>query len=567
MKAAAIALEVPQAYGFLFHPARYKVVYGGRGSAKSWSIARALIALAYTKKLRILCVREFQSSIADSVHRLLADQIEALGLLAYFDIQKTTIACKLTGSVFFFKGIRHSPQEIKSTEGVDICWCEEAQSISADSWLVLSPTIRSAGSEIWVSFNPYQATDPTYQRFVITANPAAIVRKTSWQDNPAFPPELDAERRYMLASDPDAYEWVWGGHVRTISEAIVFKGRVSVETFEPPEGARFYHGADWGFAVDPTVLVRCYEHDNVLFVDQEAYGVGVEFEQLPALFDKVPSARLWPIKADNARPETISFVRRQGFAITAAEKWKGCVEDGVAHLKGFSRIVVHERCTHTAEEFRLYSYKQDAKNGDVLPELVDRHNHCIAHGELVETARGLVPVQDVRVGDLALTRAGYRRIYSAGLTDDDREWWELRAGGKTLLATSDHKVLTAGRGFVELRALRYTDEVFVSAGAASFLDAPLDALPAWMTRTAPAPNSEPHLGVTATLRGHFALARVQCVRDTGRRGKVYDLSVECDPEFVAGGIIVLNCIDALRYALDGFIRARGAGAIWARLAD
>lgn len=378
MRAPDLKLEVPPAYGFLFSPSRYKCAYGGRGSAKSWSFARALIAVAYTRTARILCVREFQTSIADSVLRLLADQIEALGLLPWFDIQQKSIICKLTGSEFLFKGLRHNVQEIKSTEGVDYCWVEEAQSVSSDSWQVLIPTIRRTGSEIWVSFNPFEERDPTYKRFVLEPNPAAVVVKTGWQDNPRFPAELDAERRYMLNSDPDAYEWVWGGHVRTISDALIFKGRVSVEAFETPERSRFFHGADWGFSQDPTVLVRSYVSDNnILFIDQEAYGVGIELDHLPALFEKVPTARSWPIKADSARPETISYMRRQGFSISAAEKWKGSVEDGIEHLKGFSKIIVHERCARTAEEMRLYSYKQDAKTKEVLPVVLDRWNHCI----------------------------------------------------------------------------------------------------------------------------------------------------------------------------------------------
>ena len=376
MRAPDLKLEIPPAYGFLFKPSRYKITYGGRGSAKSWSIARALIALAYTRKVRILCVREFQSSIADSVLRLLADQIEALGLLPWFDIQQKTIVCRLTGSEFLFKGLRHNVQEIKSTEGVDYCWVEEAQSVSADSWLVLIPTIRRDGSEIWVSFNPYERADPTYQRFVVTANPAAQVVKTSWKDNPALSDALDAERRYMLATDPDAYEWVWGGEVRTISDAVIFKGKVSVETFETPIDARFFHGADWGFSQDPTVLVRSFITDETLYIDYEAYKIGVEIDHLPALFDQVPTSRLWPIKADSARPETISYMRRQGFAISAADKWRGCVEDGIEHLKGFRRIVIHERCPHTARDYRLYSFKQDARTQEVLPVVLGRNDHA-----------------------------------------------------------------------------------------------------------------------------------------------------------------------------------------------
>ena len=134
---------------------------------------------------------------------------------------------------------------------------------------------------------------------------------------------------------------------------------------------------DWGFAQDPTALVRLFVQDGALFVDAEAYGVGVELDELPQLFDSIPTTRKWPVKADAARPETISFMCRKGFRVSAAKKWAGSVEDGVALLKGFRRIYIHPRCTHAADEFRLYSYKVDKNNGDVLPVIVDAHNHII----------------------------------------------------------------------------------------------------------------------------------------------------------------------------------------------
>jgi phage terminase large subunit len=376
-----VDLRVPRIYGYLFERSRYKVAWGGRGSGKSWAIARVLIARAYTEKLRILCVREFQSSIADSVLRLLADQIQSHGLLPFFDIQKTSIVCKTTGSEFIFKGLRHNVQEIKSLEGVDAVWCEESQSVSEESWQVLIPTIRKDGSEFYISFNPYLETDPTYKRFILneqfTARYGRFVVKTGWKDNPGFPRELDEERRFMLATDPDAYEWVYGGHCLTVSEAIIFRGRTWVEAFDTPEDARFFHGCDWGFSQDPTVLIRCFIKDETLYIDQEAWGVGVELDHLPSFFDRVPTARDWPVFADNSRPETISYMNRHGFpGVKPADKWPGCVEDGIAHLKGFKRIVIHERCPHTAQEFRLYSFKKDARTGDVLPVVLGKNDHA-----------------------------------------------------------------------------------------------------------------------------------------------------------------------------------------------
>lgn len=374
--AALPRVEFARPFEALFSPSRYKVFYGGRGGAKSWAFARALLLMAAARPLRILCAREFQVSIADSVHRLLSDQIEAMGLQDKFTVQQNSIT-SCCSSLFLFKGIRKNIREIKSLEGIDVCWVEEAESVSKESWEILIPTIRKQDSEIWVGFNPGTADDDTYKRFVLAPPEGALVRKVGWQDNPWFPATLRAEMEYCRRKDADAFAHIWGGEPLTISEAQVFKGCYVVEPFDTPEDAEFRHGADWGFARDPDVLVRCFVRDNVLFVDQESYGVGVELDDIPALYDAIPTSRKWPIKADNSRPETISHVRRKGFSISAAAKWGGSVQDGLAVIKGFERIVVHPRCKHTADEMRLYSYKVDRVTNDVLPILMDSNNHCI----------------------------------------------------------------------------------------------------------------------------------------------------------------------------------------------
>lgn len=367
----------PEKFDGLFQPFRYKIYYGGRGGAKSWSIARALINLAYEKPLLILCTREFQSSIADSVHRLISNQIHDMGLIDWFDITQKTIT-STAGAQFFFKGLRHSIQEIKSTEGVDICWVEEAQSISQNSWKILIPTIRKDGSEIWISYNPNEESDPTHQRFVINTPPNSVCQKVGWEDNPYFPDTLDAERRYMLEIDPEAYEHVWGGDCIKIGEAVIFRNRIEIQAFgDPPEDTQLYYGADWGFSQDPAVAVRCWIKDECLYISHEAYGIGIELDNLPELFDTIPDIRDWDIKADNSRPETISHMRRRGFKISSASKWSGSIEDGITVMKGFKNIIVHERCQHTAQEFRLYSYKTDRLTDEILPIIIDKHNHCI----------------------------------------------------------------------------------------------------------------------------------------------------------------------------------------------
>jgi phage terminase large subunit len=354
---------------------RYKVLYGGRGSGKSWACARHLLGFGFEKPVRILCAREIQRSINDSVQKLLCEQAAAMGLDKFYTATRDAIRGE-NGTEFLFKGLRANPQEIKSMEGIDYCWVEEAQAVSAESWDVLIPTIRKEASEIWITFNPLDEHDPTYQRFVVNPPENAIIRKVNYDENPYFPDVLRLEMEWLKKRDYESYLHIWEGECRKISNALVFGGYFRVESFDTPTGARFYHGCDWGFANDPTTLIRCFVDNGTLYIDQEAWGVGVEIDQTPQLFDSVETARRWPIKADCARPETISYMRRQGFNVTAAKKWQGSVEDGIEFIKTFD-IVIHPRCRHIIDEFNRYSYKVDKQTGDILPVIVDAYNHGI----------------------------------------------------------------------------------------------------------------------------------------------------------------------------------------------
>jgi phage terminase large subunit len=365
----------------LFRPHRYKVFYGGRGSGKSFSVARALILIASRATVRVLCCREIQNSIRDSSYQLLKDMVQRLGLESQFVFTDQEIRCPATGSRFIFKGLLRNEQSVKSTEGIDICWVEEAQTVSEASWEVLIPTIRKPYSEIWITFNPLHADDPTTQRFIEHAPPEAYVRKVNYDENPYFPEELRKELEWDKAHDFEKYLHIWEGYPRTISDAQIFKGRYVVEDFPDDlweKADRLFFGADFGFAKDPSTLVRCFIYENRLYIDYEAYGVGVEIDELPELYRSVPGADKWPIKADCARPETISYLaNRSGFDISAADKWQGSIEDGIAYLKSFEKIVIHPRCKHTADEFRLYSYKTDRLTQEVLPVILDKNNHVI----------------------------------------------------------------------------------------------------------------------------------------------------------------------------------------------
>jgi hypothetical protein len=203
-------VEFPDKLRCLFEPRRYKVLYGGRGSGKSWGVARALLILGASKPLRVLCAREFQNSIKESVHKLLDDQIDALELRPFYQVLDTEIRGR-NGTEIIFEGLRRNATKIKSMEGIDICWVEEAQTVSKASWDLLIPTIRANGSEIWITFNPDLEEDDTYQRFVVSPPSNATVRLVNWNDNPWFPEELRAEKDDLQAKDLDAYDNVWGG--------------------------------------------------------------------------------------------------------------------------------------------------------------------------------------------------------------------------------------------------------------------------------------------------------------------------------------------------------------------
>ena len=382
-----VEVNVPEAFEELYKSHRYKSAFGGRGGAKSWAFADALLTLGLQRRLRILCTRELQSSIAESVHHLLETQITKLGMTEDYVVQKNTIFSK-NGTEFIFKGLKFNIDEIKSMEAIDICWVEEAQALSEESWKILIPTIRKDGSEIWLSWNTGEIEDPTYKRFVTSPPDDCVSMFVNYTDNPYFPETLRKEMEYCKRVDYEAYLHIWEGKPRVIGDAVVFKGKFVVEDFETPEvGVKFRYGADWGFSNDPTVLTRNYIIDNHLYIDYEAWGVGVEFEEIPELFDSVPGSREHKIVADSARPETISYVRRQGFAIVPCEKFKGTklgfVRDGVEFLRKFEKIHIHTRCKRTKDEFEHYSYKLDKKidpatgQPRVLPILVAGWEHII----------------------------------------------------------------------------------------------------------------------------------------------------------------------------------------------
>lgn len=374
---SVLGIDTAEVFVPLLAPARYKGAHGGRGSAKSHFFAELWLEENVSDKYDFVCVRETLKSLEFSVKKLLESKIEKFNAGYYFEVQDRRIISK-HGGVTIFEGMQnHTAESIKSLEGFDRAWFEEAQNASDKSLTLLRPTIRKKGSQLWFSWNPDLESDPIDKLLRGTELPPdAVVVQANYMDNPWLPDELMAEMEYDRKRDPEKYAHVWLGEYRRNSEARVFKNW-RIEEFDAPQGTTFRLGADWGFSVDPSVLVRCYVEGRSLYVDYEAWMVGCEIDQLPDLFDRVPDSRKWFITADSARPETISYMRNHGFPkINAAIKGPKSLEEGVEFLKSYD-IIVHPRCVHLIDELTLYSYKTDPLTAQVLPVLADKDNHVI----------------------------------------------------------------------------------------------------------------------------------------------------------------------------------------------
>jgi len=369
-----MGIKLAKAFKPLIKPKRFKVIKGGRGSGKSTHVAIILLLKAMEKKLRILCAREVQNSISDSVHKLLSDIINNNPEFSAYKITQNSIRYP-NGSEFLFKGLKHNIQDIKSTESIDICWVEEAQSVSAISWDVLVPTVRNENSEIWITFNPDLEDDPTYIRFVKNADyNDFLVLTVNYDQNPFLSDTLKAEMERDKKRDYANYLHVWEGEFRQQVQAAVFTNW-RIEDLALSEND-FLFGADWGFANDPDTLVRVRIDGKLLYIDYASFGYHIEIDDTPEFYKTVPRSDEYVIRADNARPEMIAHMKKKGFKIQAAKKWPGSIEDGIKYLQGFD-IVIHPRCTKIIEEFAKYSYKVHRLTGDILPEIVDDYNHGI----------------------------------------------------------------------------------------------------------------------------------------------------------------------------------------------
>lgn len=361
---------------------RFRCSHGGRGSGKSFTFAKMAAVFGYAEPLRILCTRELQISIKESFYAELKNAIESEPwLAAHYDVGESFIR-GVNGTEFIFRGLRHNITAIKSMAQIDLCIVEEAADVPQSSWDALLPTIRAPKSEIWCVWNPKNEKDPVDIMFRKETPPRSIVVEMNFSDNPWFPDELEEQRKHaQRVLDPATYDHIWNGAYLVNSDSQVFHGKWRVDDFEPaPTWDGPYDSMDFGFSQDPTAATRTYIHERKLYISHEAVKVGLELDETAAFIHaRIPDfGSRAAVRADNARPESISYLKRHGIPnITGVEKWKGSVEDGIQFMRSFDEIIIHPRCTETINEFRLYSYKVDRLTGDITTDIVDANNHCI----------------------------------------------------------------------------------------------------------------------------------------------------------------------------------------------
>lgn len=360
---------------------RYRCAYGGRGSGKSFTFAKMAAIYGAIEPLRILCTRELQDSIKNSFHAELKSAIASDSWLSScYDVGIDYLKGK-NGTEFIFKGLRHNISSIKSLSQIDICIIEEAEDVPEYSWIDLEPTIRAPKSEIWAIWNPKRKDSPVDKRFISSKPDRSVVVELNYSDNPWFPDELEEQRVNALARMDDAtYRHIWEGHYLESTDAQIFNGCFTVADFVPAEdwGCPYY-GLDFGFSQDPTAATESYVYDDSLYIYKECGKVGLELDNTYRfLSNSMPGIADYVVRADNARPESIDYLKRHGLPrIKGVKKGKGSVEDGIAHLKSFKNIYIHQSCSNTIAEFRQYSYRVDRLTGDILPVIVDANNHYI----------------------------------------------------------------------------------------------------------------------------------------------------------------------------------------------
>ena len=366
----------------LLNPKRYKGAKGGRGSGKSHFFAEMLVeSHILNPDCNSVCIREIQKSLKFSAKKLIEDKIRSMGVSHLFDITLTEIRNKNGNGIIIFQGMQdHTSDSIKSLEGFDIAWCEESQSISKRSIELLLPTIRKKDSEVWFSWNPYMDNDPVETMINWNKDEDSICIHVNYLENPFIDDILIKEAERHKRNKPDSFDHVWLGKYATKSDSQIFKDKYDIKDFIIDESfGNPLFGMDFGFANDPTTGIKVYIKNDILYISDEAYKVGLELDDTSMyLKSKIKDIEKYVICADCARPESISYLKRNGLPkIRGVKKWSGSVIDGIEFIKSFDKIIIHPKCENTISEFRLYSYKIDKRTDTILPDVEDSNNHII----------------------------------------------------------------------------------------------------------------------------------------------------------------------------------------------
>lgn len=359
-------------------PARYKGARGGRASGKSWFFAQYIIARMLTDvNLQVVCIREIQRSLKFSAKKLLEDTIRRMGVGGEFEVLQTEIRRRGGPGIIIFQGMQdHTADSIKSLESFDVAWCEEAQSLSHRSMELLIPTIRQDDSELLFSWNPEKETNAVERLF--DERDDGVVVHVNYTDNPWCPQSMRDEADRMRRIDPEKHRHIWLGGFNKINDALIFRNKYSVREFEPSDMWNGpYYGLDFGFAESPTAGVKCWIYDSRLWIEYDMEKTRLELDATAdSVKQHLPGVENHTIRADSARPESISYLKRHGLPrIEGVKKGKGSVEDGIQFIRSFDEVVIHPRCEDTEREFGSYSYKVDKLSGDILPVVIQEDDH------------------------------------------------------------------------------------------------------------------------------------------------------------------------------------------------
>ena len=364
----------------------YMFSYGGRGGGKSEYIGEMLPLVGTQKPIKVVCVREFMTSIDDSVMPLLLEKMEK-HFPDFYERVGNEIRGR-NGTLFSFKGLARNIKSIKSLFGYDVCWIEEGDAITATAWEKLDPTIRKDGSTMIISMNRDGENSVLDREFIQRKPPERTsVIKVNYTDNPFPIPKVIEKAERMKRNDYELYQHIYLGELNKLAKEQVLYGRWRTDVFETPTDAVRYIGADWSNGgADPHTLISCYVKGDVLYIDNEMVCNGqVSFDILEEkwrAFPPLANGEQWRVRCDEANGINTREMKRRGFnAKPAPKKWAGVkssVQAGINYLRSFKEIVIHERCKESIKEAKYWRWKVDKDSGEITPILIDSNDHLMS---------------------------------------------------------------------------------------------------------------------------------------------------------------------------------------------